>query len=44
MCTSFVYRKDNLIVGMNFDNDGKEIKLEAKRESGFLISVKVLIY
>ncbi len=39
MCTSFVYRKDGVFVGMNFDNDGKEFKISSGRGI-FLVSVK----
>ncbi|MBN2444390.1 MAG: hypothetical protein JXJ04_23710 [Spirochaetales bacterium] len=41
MCTSFVYRKKSIIVGMNYDNDGKEILLSTKTGNDFLISVKI---
>lgn len=39
MCTSFVYRKDCVWVGMNFDNDGKDFKISADRGGDFLVSV-----
>ena len=41
MCTSFVCRGDGVIVGMNFDNDGKDFKVSAHRGQDFLVSVKV---
>ena len=41
MCTSYVYRKENVLVGMNFDNDGKDFKISANVGNDFLVSVKV---
>ncbi|MEJ5223559.1 MAG: hypothetical protein WHV44_03815 [Anaerolineales bacterium] len=41
MCTSFVYRKDIVLVGMNFDNDGKEYQISDIDGKGFLIAVKI---
>lgn len=41
MCTSFVYRKENVWIGMNFDNDGKDLKISTHEGNGFLVSVKV---
>jgi hypothetical protein len=41
MCTSFVYRKENVLVGMNFDNDGKEFKLSTGLGNDFCVYVKV---
>ena len=41
MCTSFVYRKENILIGMNFDNDGKDFKISADQGQDFLVSVKV---
>ncbi len=41
MCTSFVYRKENVLIGMNFDNDGKEFKISTNLGHDFLVSVKV---
>ena len=41
MCTSFVYRKDRVLVGMNFDNDGKKYKISDDNGKGFLLSVKI---
>jgi hypothetical protein len=40
MCTTFVYRKKKVIVGMNFDNDGKEYRISGIKGKGFLVSVK----
>jgi len=41
MCTSFVYRKENIIIGMNFDNDGKEFRISTNLGNDFLVSVKI---
>jgi hypothetical protein len=41
MCTSFVYRKENMLIGMNFDNDGKDFRISTAKGNGFLVSVKV---
>ena len=41
VCTSFVYRKENVLIGMNFDNDGKEFKISTNLGHDFLVSVKV---
>lgn len=41
MCTSFVYRKDKILIGMNFDNDGKDFTLSANQKQGFWGLVKV---
>lgn len=41
MCTSFVYRKENVLIGMNFDNDGKDFKISTNLGNDFLVSVKV---
>lgn len=41
MCTSFVYRKENVLIGMNFDNDGKDFRISANDGKSFLVSVKV---
>lgn len=40
MCTSFVFRKNQVFVGMNFDNDGREYRVSDIGGKGFLISVK----
>jgi len=41
MCTSFVFRKNAVFVGMNFDNDGKEYRISDMGGKGFLLTVKV---
>ncbi len=41
MCTSFVYRKGAVLIGMNFDNDGKDFKVSVKPAGKFLVSVSV---
>ncbi len=41
MCTSFVFRKDIVLVGMNFDNNGKEYKVSDLGGKGFLLTVKM---
>lgn len=41
MCTSFVYRKENVWIGMNFDNNGKDFRISTNEGHGFLVSVKV---
>jgi hypothetical protein len=41
MCTSFVYRKEKILIGMNFDNDGKDFKMSVEQGNDFLVSVKV---
>jgi hypothetical protein len=41
MCTTFVYRKKKVIVGMNFDNDGKKYRISDNKNKGFLITVKM---
>lgn len=41
MCTSFIYRKENILIGMNFDNDGKKFRVATKKGYGFLVSVQV---
>ncbi len=35
MCTSFVYRKENVLIGMNFDNDGKDFNISADHGHNF---------
>ncbi len=39
MCTSFIYRKSAVLIGMNFDNDGKDFKVSVKPAGKFLVSV-----
>jgi len=41
MCTSFVYRKEHVLIGMNFDNDGKKFRISTDGGNSFLVSVKV---
>lgn len=41
MCTSFVYRKEKVLMGMNFDNDGKGVLLSTYMGNDFLVSVNV---
>lgn len=41
MCTCFVYRKSTTLIGMNFDNDGKNFKISSSPKHGFLVSVKI---
>lgn len=41
MCTSFVYRDQTVLVGMNFDNNGKECKLVFKDGNQFVVMVHV---
>jgi len=41
MCTSFVFRKNIVLVGMNFDNDGREYTISDIGGKGFLLAVKV---
>ena len=41
MCTSFVYRKNGVWIGMNFDNDGKDFKISTDQGNDFLVSVDV---
>jgi hypothetical protein len=41
MCTSFVYRKEKILIGMNFDNDGKDFRISIDQGQDFLVSVNV---
>ncbi len=41
MCTSFVYRKENVLIGMNFDNNGMKFRISASQGKGFLVSTEV---
>jgi hypothetical protein len=41
MCTTFVYRNKKVIVGMNFDNDGKKFKISDNKDRGFLVTVRI---
>ena len=33
MCTSFVYRKNDVLVGMNFDNNGMKFRIDEKADN-----------
>lgn len=37
MCTSFVYRGSDVLVAMNFDNNGMSYKLSTKDPKQFLV-------
>ncbi|WP_310602014.1 hypothetical protein [Anaerosporobacter sp.] len=39
MCTSFTWRKDNVLVGMNFDNNGVPFSLSMKDPRQFVVCV-----
>ncbi|MBN2543304.1 hypothetical protein JXI42_10605 [bacterium] len=41
MCTSFVYREKNILIGMNLDNDGKEYQISSYMGNDFLVSIKM---
>ncbi len=41
MCTCFVYRKEKILIGMNFDNDRKDFKVSGDQGQDFLVSVNV---
>lgn len=41
MCTSFVYRKENVLIGMNFDNNGMKFRVSANQGKGFLVATEV---
>jgi hypothetical protein len=41
MCTSFIYRKENTIIAMNFDNDGKDALLSSISGNDFIVSVYI---
>lgn len=41
MCTSLVYRKENVLIGMNFDNNGMKFRVSANLGKGFLVSTEV---
>jgi Linear amide C-N hydrolases, choloylglycine hydrolase family len=41
MCTSFVYRKSAVLIGMNFDNNGKDFKVSVRPAGKFLVSISV---
>ena len=40
MCTRFVYRKEGVFIGMNFDKDGKDFKVSSGHSGAFPVSVK----
>ncbi|MGM9986836.1 MAG: hypothetical protein ACI35O_06335 [Bacillaceae bacterium] len=39
MCTSFVHRKDDIIIGMNFDNNGMNFKIDTSSTEQFVVYV-----
>jgi len=39
MCTSFISRKNDTIIGMNFDNNGMKYSIEEKHEGWFVVMV-----
>ncbi len=41
MCTSFVYRKNDIFIGMNFDNNGKECFVSLNEGNDFIVNTKV---
>ncbi len=41
MCTSFVYRRENVLIGMNFDNNIMKFRISANQGKGFLVSTEV---
>ena len=41
MCTSFVFRKENVLIGMNFDNDGKDFRISTDQGNDFLVSTNI---
>ena len=40
MCTGFIYRKEGVFIGMNFDKDGKDFKVASGHGRAFPVSVK----
>lgn len=42
MCTSFVYRGDDSIIAMNYDNHGMNLKLQKRRSDLFLVTLHSL--
>lgn len=40
MCVSFVYRGEDTLVAMNFDNDGKRFKIDTSNPKCFLVVVQ----
>jgi len=41
MCTSFVFRKEDVWIGMNFDNNETDFRISTNEGNDFLVSVKV---
>jgi hypothetical protein len=39
MCTSFISRKDNIVIGMNFDNNGMKYSISKKNNDWFVVFV-----
>lgn len=39
MCTSFLCRGDDILIGMNYDNHGKNLKLANYRDDLFLVTI-----
>ena len=39
MCTSFISRKNDVIIGMNFDNNGMSYSIDTKNQDWFVINV-----
>ncbi len=39
MCTSFIHRKSNTIIGMNFDNNGMDYSISTNDPDCFLVLV-----
>lgn len=39
MCTSFVHRKEDILIGMNFDNNGMNYRIDTKDSKQFVVLV-----
>ena len=39
MCTSFIYRGQDTIIGMNFDNNGMKYTIDTKNPNRFTVFV-----
>ena len=39
MCISFISRKNNILIGMNFDNNGMEYSIDPKPNDWFIVNV-----